>query len=260
MEDRTEVKVYPLFATAMIQQGHGNAYRAWSLARTHGDIRKGWLPAKLLRRYDRRWVRAAIGLGILIPGKNQTIAWTSLPKLCERFGIKDPGSPFVLDCAKLLSSKWKAHVYGGALSFVNQSGKPISRATIQDLTGSPKTTQLRYESHLGIEPIPQIGVGKFPAGKASRHITREAKGGQLWEWDRANVYAADACLMFSKAQKLILEAGRSGPRSDGSRFGRINFSDYREAGKAVTQMLMTGENVRQVYCQQDNGLWELIWN
>ena len=247
-----QIQSYPILATRMIGLGHGNAYRAWALARAIGRERGmlGLLKGPLLRGYDPRWIRAAVDLGILMPGKGETIAWLGLPKVCALFEVEDPGNPFDIEHSKFVASKWKAHVYEGALININRTGNPIARQTIERLTGVPKSSQIRYEKQLGMDVTAQFAVGKEPPPD----IPYWRAGKNRYEWQRPNVYEPKANLNFSKARNEIVAGGR--PRSGGRTYARINFTDYREANKALVSMYRGDSPFREVYTRLDSGLWE----
>lgn len=155
------IKVFPeVIFTAIRHNRPAGAFRLWFIAK-HYDNGNGFIPAKEFRHYvnaqgvnDKtyyRWLDQAIELGLInrVSGDKpvyQLAAWEVGAVIA---GVKND----LLKAAKVPLNKfvakgWLAVIWAGYLKHFE--GKPISRATLESLTGVPARTQLSYETKAGV--------------------------------------------------------------------------------------------------------------
>jgi hypothetical protein len=155
------IKVFPeIIFTAIRHNRPAGAFRLWFIAK-HYDNGNGFIPAKDFRHYvnaqgvnDKtyyRWLDQAIDLGLInrVSGAKpvyQLAAW-------EVGAIIAGVNNDLLKAAKVPLNKfvakgWLAVIWAGYLKHFE--GKPISRATLESLTGVPARTQLSYETKSGV--------------------------------------------------------------------------------------------------------------
>lgn len=151
------IKVFPeVIFTAIRHNRPAGAFRLWFIAK-HYDNGNGFIPAKDFRRYvnaqginDKtyyRWLDQAIELGLInrvsgVKPVYQLAAWEVGAVIA---GVKND----LLKAAKVPLNKfvakgWLPVIWAGYLKHFE--GKPISRATLESLTGVPARTQLSYET------------------------------------------------------------------------------------------------------------------
>lgn len=151
------IKVYPeVIFSAIHHNRPAGAFRLWFIAK-HYDNGNGFIPAKDFRRYvnaqgvnDKsyyRWLDQSIELGLInrVRGSKtvyQLAAWEAGKAAAGVSGdllraVNIPLNQFV-------AKGWLSILWAGYLKHFE--GKPISRATLEKLTGVPARTQLLYET------------------------------------------------------------------------------------------------------------------
>lgn len=167
-------------AFAAMRSNCSGAYRLWVLAKAldiHGsgviktEIIKGWATSLgiHLRSYY-RWLNEAKELSLFkeIHRRSGTaLIYKSAKHLAEIIGCEGVESRYTLMPAMNLFSKgwqsniWVAHLLSYSRIFVQKKGnsyvlkiitQPISRRALEEITGVPKSTQIRYEKLAGVEP------------------------------------------------------------------------------------------------------------
>lgn len=176
------IKLHPeIIFYAKRQEMPLGAFRLWFLARGF-DNGCGFIPAKEFRQYLRshgitkttqyRWIDQAINLG-LIKKMDSVYRLVSLEKCARIVGVTRLMRPVVMPMEKFIQSKkWLPWVWSGFL--LHFKGKPITRGTLEKLSGVPASTQLEYEKIAQTEKTanyadicnpennPELAINSFP--------------------------------------------------------------------------------------------------
>lgn len=156
------IKVFPEVIYSAIRHNRpAGAFRLWFIAK-HFDNGSGFIPVKDFRRYVDsqgvnektyyRWLDQAITLGLIKRegGANpvyRLAAWEGGANAAE---VSNGLSRAVnVPIAKFLAKGWLAILWAGYLKHFET--KPVSRATLEKLTGIPARTQRAYEAKAGVK-------------------------------------------------------------------------------------------------------------
>lgn len=133
------------------------AYRLWFLAK-HFDRGNGFIPKKNFKRYLKsleipksnllRWLEQAIALGLL-QSNGESYKLESWQGAARSVGVKRVLRFTKIPLDRFIRPHWQAWVFASYLTHFD--GKPISRETLEKLTGIPARTQLEYEKHARVE-------------------------------------------------------------------------------------------------------------
>lgn len=182
------MRVYPDLVFSAEQNGvSALAFRVWFLAK--GFCKGGaTVPVKLFKAYLRglgvkestsnTWIRAALDLGLLKgeggnkrPVYYRLVSWVDGARLA---GVRGLGCPIEMPVEKLLTSSWKSELWNGRLLQVGnrttvtakisrdhngqaqvekkiKRAKPISRRTLEKITGVKRRTQQNREKRAGVK-------------------------------------------------------------------------------------------------------------
>lgn len=152
------IKVYPeVIFSAIHHNRPAGAFRLWFIAK-HYDNGNGFIPAKHFRHYlgalgvnektFYRWLDQAIELGLInrVSGGPKTVyqlaAWEVGKAAAGVSG--DLLRAVMVPINQFIAKGWLSVLWAGYLKHFE--GKPISRATLERLTGVPARTQLAYET------------------------------------------------------------------------------------------------------------------
>ena len=149
-----EIRIWPQIILSASQQKLGGAIRVWSIARVidaagSGVVEKTTLLSALktlevpsASRY--RWLQAAKNSKLLRPvrgGKQLLI--TGIQKTGRLLNCPDIGPRCLIRPQYLLRKHWKSRVWD--LLLTQFKNRPVSRATLFQITGIPVRTQLELE-------------------------------------------------------------------------------------------------------------------
>lgn len=149
-----EIRIWPQVILRAAQQNLGGAIRIWAFAKAldasgSGVIEKEsllsyleWLGVPSASRY--RWLRSAAQSGLLRPVRNGAIFLiNSIQRAGELINSEDIGCRCLITAKTLTHTHWKSSVWDLALTqFKN---RPVSRATLLQITGIPIRTQVELE-------------------------------------------------------------------------------------------------------------------
>ena len=151
------IKVYPEVVFLAIRHNRpAGAFRLWFIAK-HYDRGNGFIPAKDFRRYvnalgvnDKtyyRWLDQAIDLGIInrVSGAKPVYQLAAWEVGAAAAGIgRDLLRAVMVPLNKFVAKGWLSVIWAGYLKHFESN--PISRETLESLTGVPARTQLSYET------------------------------------------------------------------------------------------------------------------
>lgn len=164
------MKAYAPAAVSAWKNKNGGAYRLALFAKELDAPGSGKVRADELRSYALslgvkeqtldRWLRRAIELRVLIPGRG---GWISRVSEAKAIAILSPGVTRVgraveIDPHDLAGKNWRAAIWKAY--YATTRGNPISRATMQDITGVAPNVQRRLDIQAGIAP-PEKGKTEF---------------------------------------------------------------------------------------------------
>lgn len=153
-----KVKIWPELILRALQVKQGGAYRLYFLCKAldkpgSGDIKRPDLLAYcdrigLNERQRRRWLSAALGLGLMIEHKHKAgptvYSLVSLARAAILAGCEAVGKPASLASDGLIKPGWRALVWGAYLSTLHE--RPISQKVKAALTGVDERTQRNYQA------------------------------------------------------------------------------------------------------------------
>lgn len=176
------IKLYPeiIFFAKKSDMALG-AFRLWFIAKKF-DRGNGFIPKKEFRQYIRslgiakstysRWLDQATDLG-LIDLSIDVYRLTSLENCARLVGLTHLERPVNVQMDRFVQKKgWLPWVWSGYL--LHFRGKPITRGTLEKLSGVPATTQLEYEKIANIkktanfadicspETNPELAINSYP--------------------------------------------------------------------------------------------------
>lgn len=165
------MKVYVDAAAYAWRNKNGGAYRMHLWARALDRSGCGWVRPDELHTYVlslgvpewsyRRWFDQAVRLGVLKPGRQ---GWLKRVSEANAVVSTAPGLSHVvraveMDARDLAGKDWKARVMKATYALAK--GKPISRDTLRDITGTAPNSQRRFDIQMGVrEPEPGRGECK----------------------------------------------------------------------------------------------------
>ena len=198
------------------------------------------------------------GMGLFWTMGNGRIWLRSLPKVLGSFGVTRLQFRSVdMSVSSLLNSmsKTNAHFYATIHSGRN-SNAPISRATLTELTGIPKTTQIQYEKTAGITKTTNYAIGPhaneeqrenmaWQRGTAVFTVTdylglQGTPGAKYIAWQLPNSYRnLYACRSRSRRKRINNKLGLVIHREPGNGFVRDRFyyADGKHAAEAANRRL-----------------------
>jgi hypothetical protein len=188
----TEITLSPTLASAFLQYKVTAPARVWLLLRCLDGAGRGWLDVAevrrqlttngssyrvcdarhlrtLLREGDGRfWQRDGFGKLNHRDGNSERIWLRSTAKVAARLGVERVrGRPVVLPLAVLTGSigDFRAHLYAAFHSGRDSTGsaggeRPVSRATMSQVSGVSRRTQQAYEKRAGVEVRPNYALGE----------------------------------------------------------------------------------------------------
>jgi hypothetical protein len=149
-----EVRIWPQLTLWATQQNMGGAIRVWAFAKAldpsgSGVVEKSrllsyleWMNVSSASRY--RWLRSAVQSGLLRPVRNDSqFLITSIHKTGESLDCPDIGPRCLTDAKTLTLTHWKSNVWD--LILTQFKNRPVSRATLFQITGIPGRTQWELE-------------------------------------------------------------------------------------------------------------------
>jgi len=121
-----------------------------------------------------RWKREALQLGIIEHSGNIYVL-SSWGNAAVMVGVTNTlAKPVEMGVTKISGSGWAAWIWAAYLK--RYEGKPISRITLEKLTGVPERTQRMYEAQAGVENHANYGDYGFPDASPDEAITEETNG------------------------------------------------------------------------------------
>ena len=149
-----ELKVYPLIGLAAVKAGQSGSYRAWIIARNidggSGRLLKTDLYNAIenfvTKRTRQRWIKEAFQIGIFIESKcKKYIRYISVDKVAGGFNARGIVNPILVKPGEFFNQGWHSVLWAGYLESRNDQ-QPISRATLERITGIEKRTQINLEN------------------------------------------------------------------------------------------------------------------
>jgi hypothetical protein len=155
---------------------HGGAWRLWQLARTIDQAGSGQITRAQLRdflnsleidtRTQRRWLHDAAAIGFIrlpvFEGPAARVFLASAGAVGAILGCKDVGRRVRLeDARQLAGTDWRSHLWAACLT--RHKERPISRRTLQQLTGAPARTQRYREAKAGVKREANYSRSDVPA-------------------------------------------------------------------------------------------------
>ncbi len=147
------VKIWPVVGLVAINGNSGGAWRLWALCHaldSQGSGRAlisdllGWLAELGVGdRKRRRWIRAALELGLIRAGGDYYYL-AGLAGGAVALGCMQIGAPAKVAAVDLLRSGWRAVVWGAYIATLH--GRPISQDKKYELTGVDPRTQRNYQA------------------------------------------------------------------------------------------------------------------
>jgi len=183
-----EMKFYPEIVLAVMRSNKPTGgVRLFCIAK-HYDNGNGHIPVDEFKAYAKRylgigksrfnrWMREALRLGIVKRSGN-VITLRSWGNAAVAVGVQNPFSnPVEMGVMKIVNDGWGAWVWAAYLK--RHENKPISRATLEKLTGVPERTQRHYEAEANVSNHANYGDFGFPEENPNEAITEETNG---WFW------------------------------------------------------------------------------
>lgn len=153
------IKLYPEIIFAAIKASRPvGAFRVWFLAKSFDNGGSGFIPAKAFRQYLNilgvsratyyEWLLRADRLGLVKRLDNDIYQIASWERGAKLAGIDRLLKPTFIETERYINKGWLAYVWGAYVKHFE--GKPISRASLEKLTGVPRRTQQAYEKKSGV--------------------------------------------------------------------------------------------------------------
>ena len=149
-----EMRIWPQLTLWAAQRNMGGAIRIWAFAKAldpsgSGVVDKSqlldylkWLKVSSASRY--RWMRSAIQSGLMRPVRSGSqFLICGIQNAGQILNCQDIGPRCLTDAKKLTHTHWKSNVWD--LILTQFKNRPISRATLFQITGIPSRTQLELE-------------------------------------------------------------------------------------------------------------------
>lgn len=172
-------KVYGGLAAAALAGGHAAALRAWHIVRAVDTQGEGRVTAAEARRAVRAWLSkddtrrglvAAEAVGLLRQVRRRrdgeaVMLVAGLRAAAEALGADTVGAvpvPVPAGKARKLNA-WKGALWKSVHAGRGENAGPISRATLEAVTGVPERTQRRYERRAGVRVTRNYAREELPA-------------------------------------------------------------------------------------------------
>lgn len=158
------LKIYPeVIFKAINNNKPAGAFRVWFIAKDYDQGGSGFIPGKAFRYYLKslgiprgtytRWITQAVDLGLIRVTRTvqggQVYALVSWGEGAVTAGVTRLLKPVRVPLERFVKRGWLAWVWAGYIK--HYEGKPISRATLEKLTGVPARTQYGYEKQAGVK-------------------------------------------------------------------------------------------------------------
>lgn len=181
----TTLRAYPSLLTAFLRREMAPVGRLWLIARHLDAAGRGWLPVAALRQAvtakdaplrlcGRRRLRQLLsaGAGQLWQRDGQNRLWLyGAARVAANLGLERlQGKPIALPLSDLLAGIGRTRAAFYAAFHAGRSRDPISRATLETLTGVPARTQAHYDVQLDVDRTPHFAV---QATTAAAHCPQE---------------------------------------------------------------------------------------
>jgi len=190
----SKVKVWPVLGFKAIRLGLGGAWRSWEFARSvdtkgQGRILKddliGFMDGLgVPERTRNRWLYQALEIGLFTEldwKSGRYIAITGALKVAGILGADNIGNrraSIPLDA--LIEAGWRSHLWGALLATFH--GRPVSRRVLEELTGVPKTSQIRYEEEIGVIRVRNYVVTETPYDRKRAEGLEDCLGVRAFPW------------------------------------------------------------------------------
>jgi len=151
------VKLYPeIILHALNNNKPVGGVRLWFLAKEF-DSGNGHIPSKdfrfwlmdlgVARSTLYRWLDQALELGLITQGDGvyKLVSWGRGAVLV---GVTHLSKPVIIDIEKFINKGWLNYVWAG---FLKRFENPVSRETLEKMTGTPPRTQLERERKAGVK-------------------------------------------------------------------------------------------------------------
>ncbi len=263
------VRHYPSLGIAFIKNELSAAGRVYLLCQALDQAGRGCLDMRQVRELlsaksspwrivGRRRLRQILiqGEGLLWSRSNDRLWLQSPARVCNALQCgKLQGSPVALPLADLLGGIQQTRAaFLAAWHTGRKNDKPISQATVQELTGIPSATQRRYMIAAGVKAERQIAVSGANCDQANiqeltyRHGQtfefRDYKGQQgkrgavTVAWNLPNIYKPSYQRASSgRLKKLnrVIDLVLIGARGNGQKVEQIFHSKASQAAKAFNR-------------------------
>lgn len=165
------MKMYPLLGMRAIKAKQGNPWRVWTVAKSLDYEGSGWVCEEKLRARLRRYEVPESSIYRLITEASRK-EWIlredwkpgffKLPgptKIASKLDAVQVGRAVKMDGRLVFTIGWKANVWAGVIRLFD--GKPISRATLEKLTGIPRRTQAHYRRQASVNTRPNYAKSEL---------------------------------------------------------------------------------------------------
>lgn len=154
------IKIYPeVIFKAINNNKPVGAFRLWFIAKDFDQGGSGFIPARKFRRYLKglgiprgtytRWITQAIELGLIERTSTDTYILKSWERGAALAGVTSLLQPVLIPLERFTRKGWLSWVWSGFIKHFE--GKPISRATLEKLSGVPARTQRGYEKQAQVK-------------------------------------------------------------------------------------------------------------
>ena len=149
-----QLKVQSLIYITARQKGFSGSCKAWIVARNLDDGSGRFLKSDLIREIEKyttkrtrqRWIKEALQLGIFTVSLcGKYYRFISVDKVARIYGCKKIVTSIWIKTDDLFKPGLSKQLWGGYLESRNDQ-QPISRATLEAITGVPEATQRILES------------------------------------------------------------------------------------------------------------------
>lgn len=149
-----QIAIWPQVVMTASQQNMGGAIRVWTLAKGLDESGSGVIARDSILSYmeylnisrasQYRWLNKAIRIGVFQPVRNgEQFLLAGINNVGLIFGANDIGNRCLIKPKNLAIPHWKGGVWD--LILTQFKGRPVSRATLKQVTGVPIRTQIELE-------------------------------------------------------------------------------------------------------------------
>ncbi len=189
------------------------ALRLWEFAHYldtngRGLIERDVLKCRMLQhvsaRTFRRWLRQAHDLGLINPWSRGYWQLEAHGKAYRRLGLRCDRRKATIDIGALFRPGWKAVLFDAFVAIIGE--RPISRKTIETLTGKSASSQRRYQKRAGIKAMRNFVLFGIPANREWMRYMQLEEGRYFAEVDGelamplGNSYTANRARRGSRGQ------------------------------------------------------------